>query len=143
MIIPDANLLLYAYDEESPFHAGARSWCERVMTGPEPLVLLPAVIFGFVRIATHPKVFSSPLSVREAEAHVMSWLALPHVQVMDMLREDVESALTLLRAAGTAGNLTTDAQIAAVAVRLDATVHTADLDFARFRGVRFSNPLPD
>lgn len=141
MIIPDVNLLLYAYDEESSFHARAKTWCERVMTGPEPLVLLPAVIFGFVRIATHPKVFFSPLSVREAEDHVVSWLALPHVQVMDMLREDVESALSLLQAAGTAGTLTTDAQIAAVAMRLDATVHTADLDFARFRGVRFLNPL--
>jgi len=139
MIIPDVNLLLYAYDEESPFHARAKTWCERVMTGPEPLVLLPAVIFGFVRIATHPKVFSSPLSIREAEGHVMSWLALPHLQVMDMLREDLESALSLLHAAGTAGILTTDAQIAAVAMRLDATVHTADLDFARFRGVRFLN----
>ena len=141
MIIPDANLLLYAYDEESPFHREAKTWCERVMTGPEPLVLLPAVIFGFVRISTHPKVFSSPLSVREAEGHVMTWLALSHVRVMDMLREDVESALTLLHSAGTAGNLTTDAQIAAVAERLDATVHTADLDFARFRAVRFLNPL--
>ena len=141
MIIPDANLLLYAYDEESPFHEGAKIWCERVMTGPDPVVLLPAVIFGFVRIATHPKVFASPLSVQEAETHVMSWLALPHVRVMDMLDEDVKSALSLLRAAGTAGNLTSDAQIAAVGVRLDATVHTADLDFARFRGVRFSNPL--
>ena len=59
------------------------------------------------------------------------------------MREDVESALSLLRAAGTAGNITTDAQIAAVALRLDATVHTTDLDFARFRGVRFSNPLAD
>ena len=95
MIIPDANLLLYAYDEESSFHARAKTWCERVMTGPEPLVLLPAVIFGFVRIATHPKVFSSPLSVREAEAHVMSWLALPHVQVMDMLREATSCAYFL------------------------------------------------
>jgi len=95
MIIPDANLLLYAYDEDSLFHAGAKTWCERVMTGPESLVLLPAVIFGFVRIATHPKVFSSPLSVREAEAHVMSWLALPHVQVMDMLREATSCAYFL------------------------------------------------
>lgn len=143
MIIPDVNLLLYAYDEQSQFHDAARSWCERVFTGPEPLALLPAVIFGYVRIATHPNVYSSPLSVGEAEAHVTSWLARPHVKVADMLREDVELALALLRAAGTAGNLTSDAQIAAVAMRLDADVHTADLDFARFTGVRFSNPLSE
>lgn len=58
-----------------------------------------------------------------------------------MLPDDVESALTLRESAGTAGNLTTDAQIAAVAFRLDAEVHTADLDCGRFGGVRFSNPL--
>ena len=58
-----------------------------------------------------------------------------------MLLEDVDAALALLEAAGTAGNLTTDAQIAAVAHRLGAEVHTADLDFGRFAGVRFSNPL--
>ncbi|MCL2646780.1 MAG: PIN domain-containing protein [Phycisphaerales bacterium] len=141
MIIPDVNLFLYTYNLASPFHAEAKRWCERVMSGPEPLALIPAVIFGFVRIATHPKVFTSPFSVREAQEHVSSWLALPHVQVVDLLREDVEVALDLLRIAGTAGNLTTDAQIAAVAIRLDATVHTADLDFARFRGVKLFNPI--
>jgi len=113
------------------------------MSGPEPLVLISAVIFGFVRIATHPKVFTLPLAVHEAQEHVASWLALRHVQVVDLLREDVESAIDLLRTAGTAGNLTTDAQIAAVAIRLNATVHTADLDFARFRGVKLLNPILD
>lgn len=58
-----------------------------------------------------------------------------------ILPDDVETALGLLEAAGTAGNLTTDAQIAAVAIRLDAEVQTADLDFGRFAGVRFSNQL--
>lgn len=141
MIIPDANLLLYAYDESSPFHERAKAWCEGVMSGPSPLSLLPAVVFGFVRIATHPRVFKDPLSVSEAADHVRSWLARRHVQLHEMLPEDVACALGLLEAAGTAGNLTTDAQIAAVALRLDAEVHTADLDFGRFPRVRCLNPL--
>lgn len=141
MIIPDANLLLYAYDAESTFHEQARSWCERVLSGPEPVTLLPAVIFGFMRIATHPKVFANPLSAAEAADHVASWLAQPHVKVVDMLAEDVECALALLRGASVAGNLTTDAQIAAVAMRLGADIYTADLDFGRFPGVRYTNPL--
>jgi hypothetical protein len=111
------------------------------MGGPAPVILLPAVVFGFVRIATHPRVFSEPLTVAEAAARVRSWFARRHVQLHEMLPEDVESALTLLESAGTAGNLTTDAQIAAVALRLDAEVHTADLDFGRFPRVRFVNPL--
>ena len=141
MIVPDANLLLYAYDESSPFHEPAKAWCEVVMSGPSPLTLLPAVVFGFVRIVTHPRVFKDPLSVSEAADHVRSWLAMRHVQLHEMLPEDVACALGLLEAAGTAGNLTSDAQIAAVALRLDAEVHTADLDFGRFPKVRFLNPL--
>ena len=141
MILPDANLLLYAYDGSSPFHPKAAAWCERIMSGPGQVVLLPVVVFAFVRIATNPRVFSDPLSVTEASAHVRSWLARKHVRLHEMLPEDMERALSLLESAGTAGNLTTDAQIAAVAIRLDAEVHTADLDFGRFAGVRFSNPL--
>ena len=141
MIVPDANLLLYAYDESSPFHERAQAWCEEVLSGPSPLTLLPAVVFGFVRIVTHPQVFKDPLSVSEAADHVRSWLAMRHVQLHEMLPEDVACALGLLEAAGTAGNLTSDAQIAAVALRLDAEVHTADLYFGRFPKVRFLNPL--
>jgi toxin-antitoxin system PIN domain toxin len=141
MILPDANLFLYAYDEDSSFHTEAVRWCERVLGGTEPVLLLPAVIFGFVRISTHAKVFENPLTVGEAAARVESWLSCHHVKIMDMLAEDVAMALTLLKAAGTAGNLTTDAQIAAMAIRLDAEVHTADLDFGRFPKVRFLNPL--
>lgn len=141
MILPDANLLLYACDQSSPFHAKAAAWCEHIMSSPSPVILLPVVVFGFVRISTHPRVFTDPLSVAEASAHVRSWLGRKQVRLHDMLPDDVETALKLLETAGTAGNLTTDAQIAAVALRLDAEVHTADLDFGRFAGVRFKNPL--
>jgi toxin-antitoxin system PIN domain toxin len=141
MILPDANLLLYACDASSPFHAKAAAWCERLMGGGVSVILLPPVVFAFVRISTHPRIYRDPLSVAEASANVRSWLARKHVRLHDMLQDDVERALVLLEAAGTAGNLTTDAQIAAVALRLDAEVHAADLDFGRFAGVRFSNPL--
>ena len=141
MILPDANLLLYACDQSSPFHPKAAAWCEHIMSSSNPVILLPVVVFGFVRISTHPRVFTDPLSVAEASAHVRSWLSRKQVRLHDMLPDDVETALKLLESAGTAGNLTTDAQIAAVALRLDAEVHTADLDFGRFAGVRFKNPL--
>lgn len=141
MILPDANLLLYAYDESNPFHGKAKAWCEGVMTGPSPVILVPVVAFAFVRIATHPRVFHEPLAVAEAAAHVRAWLGRSHVQWHEMLPEDAEVALSFLETAGTAGNLTSDAQIAAVAKRLDAEVHTSDLDFGRFPGVRFVNPL--
>lgn len=141
MILPDTNLLLYPCDQGSPFHPKAASWCESIMNNPIPVIMLPVVVFGFVRISTHLRVFSHPLWVAEASSHVRSWLGRKQVRLHEMLPEDVETGLRLLEAAGTAGNLTTDAQIAAVALRLDAEVHTADMDFGRFPGVRFSNPL--
>lgn len=141
MILPDANLLLYAYDQSSPFHPKAAEWCENLMSRSSPVILLPVVVFGFVRISTHPRIFTNPLSVAKASACVHAWLGRKQVRLHDMLPEDVETALLLLESAGTAGSLTTDAQIAAVALRLDADVHTADLDFGRFARVRFSNPL--
>lgn len=141
MILSDANLLLYSCDASSPFHAKAAAWCERIMNSTQPVILLPPVIFAFVRISTHPRIFTEPLSVSETSTHVRSWLSRRQVRLHDMLPDDVETALGLLESAGTAGNLTTDAQIATVALRLDAEVHTADLDFGRFAGVRFSNPL--
>lgn len=141
MILPDINLLLHAYDESSVLHPRAKEWCERVMTGPSPVILLPVVVFGFLRISTNPRVYIEPLAVAEASLHVRSWLARRHVQLHDMLPEDAETALSLLEEAGTAGNLTTDAQIAAVAIRLDAEIHTTDLDFGRFPRVRSLNPL--
>jgi toxin-antitoxin system PIN domain toxin len=141
MILPDANLLLYAYDQSSPFHRKAAQWWEGLLSRPGGVILLPVVVFGFVRISTNPRIFTAPLAVAEASAHVGAWLACKQVRLHDMLLEDVQTALALLEAAGTAGNLSSDAQIAAVALRLNAEVHTADLDFGRFARVRFSNPL--
>ncbi len=143
MIIPDANLLLYAYDSSSPFHLKAKKWCEKIMTGPDPVAMIPVVLFGFVRVSTHSRIFETPLRIEEAAACVQSWIERPHVMIMEMNQEDVMIALKQLQLTGVAGNLTSDAQIAAVAQRLHGEVHTADLDFERFSGVRHLNPLFD
>ena len=141
MIVPDANLLLYAYDAASPFHSKAAAWWAACLSGREPIGLCSAVVFGFVRIGTSPKAFVKPLSIQEASGHVESWLKQPMVELLDLDAVDVRKALELLRAAGTGGNLATDAQLAAVSLRHRATVHTADSDFARFASVRWHNPL--
>ncbi len=130
MIVPDANLLLYAYDAASPFHSKAAAWWSSCLSGSEPIGLCPAVTFAFVRIGTSRKAFA-----------VESWLKQPMVQVLELDAADVIKALELLRTAGTGGNLTTDAQLAAVCLRHRAVVHTADSDFARFPKIRWRNPL--
>ena len=141
MIIPDANLLLYAYDEASPFHTRAKSWWSECISGPEPVGLVAVVMFAFIRVGTSPKVFEMPFSIVEATGHVKRWLDAPSTELLAVTRADVDLALAWLRDAGSGGSLTTDAQIAAVAKRCRAWVHTADTDFARFPGVRWKNPV--
>ena len=141
MILPDANLLLYAYDAASPFHSKAAAWWSACLSGREPIGLCSAVVFGFVRIGTNSRAFVEPLSIHEASAHVESWLRQPMVEFLELDATDAHKAMELLRAAGTGGNLVTDAQLAAVALRHRAAVHTADSDFARFAAIRWHNPL--
>lgn len=141
MTIPDANLLLYAYDEDSLFHTGARDWWTDCLNGSEPVGLIAVVLFAFIRIGTSPKVFANPFPVGEAARLVRGWLQRPTTELLSVIRSDVDQALSWLGGLGTGGALTTDAQIAAVAKRCRATVHTADTDFARFSGVRWKNPL--
>lgn len=141
MIIPDLNLLLYAHDQTSPHHIAASAWWSRCMNGSEEVGLVSVVIFGFVRIATHPKVFLSPCSIAEATNLVNSWLARPQCHVVTPSSANIQGVLALLQQAGTGGNLTTDAQIAALALQEKAIVHTNDTDFHRFSGLRWHNPL--
>ncbi len=141
MIVPDANLLLYSYDTSSPFHPGAKRWWERLLSGSETVALCPVVLFAFVRIGTSAKAFMEPLSVAEAATHVRTWLRSPAVRIESITAEDCARALALLEASGAGGDLTTDAQIAALAGRLGAMVHTADTDFSRFEGIAWENPL--
>ena len=82
-----------------------------------------------------------PFSIVEATGHVKRWLDAPSTELLAVTRADVDLALAWLRDAGSGGSLTTDAQIAAVAKRCRAWVHTADTDFARFPGVRWKNPV--
>lgn len=141
MIVPDTNLLVYAYDTTSPHHSSAAQWWTDCMTGTEEVGLPGVVVFGFVRLVTHPRVFQQPLSAADAAVRVRSWLARPNVRVIQPSHGHADDVLTLLESAGTAGNLTTDAQIAVLAIQERAVLHTNDTDFLRFAGLQWFNPL--
>ena len=141
MIIPDINVLLYACDSGSPFHARAAEWWQSCLSGTEPVGLPPVVVFGFVRIATNGRAFLHPMTPAEAAGHVRSWLEQPPVQLLDPGPDHLQHVLKLLEGLGTAGNLVSDAQMAALAMDHDAALHTADTDFARFQGLRWFNPI--
>lgn len=141
MKVTDVNLLLYAVDESSPRHEPARTWLEEQLSGSETFAFAWSVLLAFVRLGTNPRVFGAPLSLEEALDLVDSWLAQPSVTVIHPT--DRHSALLreLLGPLGTAGNLTTDAHLAALAIEHGAELCSADTDFARFPMLRWVNPL--
>ncbi|MBN9690524.1 MAG: PIN domain-containing protein [Verrucomicrobia bacterium] len=141
MIVPDINLLIYTYDASSPFHSKAVPWWQSCLSGTEPVGLLHVVLFGFVRIVTHPRAFRNPMTVAEATGHVCSWLEQPPVQVVAPEADHVRDTLKLLETLGTAGNLVSDAQIAALVMNNGAVLHTTDADFVRFPRLRWFNPI--
>ena len=141
MILPDVNLLLHAYNLDSPRHADARAWWERVLGAPGPVGLSWSVILGYVRISTHPRILANPLPVAKACAHVEAWLAQPQVALVHPGDRHAAILFDLLRGLGTAGNLTTDAHLAALAIEHQAELQSTDADFARFPGLRWRNPL--
>lgn len=141
MILPDANLLLHAVNTDSPDHRAAHDWWKQLLESAAPVGLYAGVVFAFVRLSTNRRVFSQPLTVGEAFAYVQNWLAFRNVEWVDSEREDLLVAERLLAAAGTGGNLVSDAQIAAAALRLKARIHSADTDFDRFPEIDWHNPL--
>ena len=142
MIVPDANLLLYAYDADSPFHTPAKQWLEHVLSGREKVGFVHPALFAFLRIATSRKVYQNPMSVREALEHIRSWTNRHNATLLEPHPGYLDDTGRLLVAAGSAGgNLVADAQIAALAIAFRGTVHTSDRDFLRFPGLKTFFPL--
>jgi hypothetical protein len=141
VIIPDANLLLYAYNEGARRHKAALAWWEKLVRGSEEIGLPWIVALAFIRISTNPRITAPAVPVREAVQTVEAWLATERVRILQPGIRHASILFELLGQVGTAGNLTTDAHIAALAIEYQAVVHTTDTDFARFSGCRWVNPL--
>jgi len=141
MILPDVNLVIHAYNIDSPNHEKAKKWFETTFSGRRPVGLCWVVILAFLRISTHRAVFRTPLFPSEATDIVRSWLKAPCVEVITPGEEHSEVLFRLLEQLGTGGNLTSDAHLAALAIEFQAEIATTDADFARFPGVRWFNPI--
>ena len=141
MIIPDVNLLLYAVNQEAFRHNEARQWLQEVVSGDEPIGLSWNVILAFLRLTTRPGVFRSPLAVETAFEIVGEWLSQPVMQVVHPGPRHFSILRALLAPIGMAGNLTSDAHLAALAIEQNALLCSSDNDFARFSGLNWKNPL--
>ncbi len=143
MILVDANLLIYAIDADSPRHHAARSWLEETLSGKMRVGLTLVVLLAFIRITTRSGIFRNPLSPEEAFAYVDSWLRQPSVEIVSPGDKHWSIFRNLVLAVGTAGNLTSDAHLAALAIESGSEVYSTDNDFKRFPGVVHVNPLTD
>ena len=141
MIVPDLNLLLYAYNEESPFHDAARQWWENTINGSESVGIPWVVSTGFIRLMSNPKVMAGPASTAEAAVFVEEWFQHEHVVPINPGNDHMTYLRQNLQVAGGGGNSVADAHIAAIAMEHEAVVYTNDSDFDRFSGLKSCNPL--
>ena len=140
-MIVDANLLLYAVDENSTHNATAAVWLQETLDGDSRVGLPWQTIGAFLRIVTHPRVTENPLSGTEAWRYVQEWLAVPVVWIPPATEITARVYARLSAQVEISGNLVPDAQLAALAIEHGVEIASADTDFMRFPGIRWTNPL--
>jgi len=139
-VIVDANVLLYAVDADSRFHAEARDWLEGALNGATRVGLPWISLVAFQRIITHPRVTARPLDAAAAWGYVTDWLAADQAWVPSAGARHGEILGRLLTEGDLRGNLVTDAHLAALAIEHGVDLVSYDSDFARFDGVTWVHP---
>jgi len=117
-----------------------REWWAKTLSGSEPVGLAWPAVVGFIRVSTNPRASLRPLQVDDAIRRVQSWMEAPMTEMIGPGVRHADILFRLLLKTGTAGNLTGDAHLAALAIENHADVATADYDFARFPDVRWFIP---
>lgn len=138
--MPDVNVLVHAHNLDSPVHERARDWWDECLAGSIGVGLAWVTVLGFVRVTTHPKVMARPLPVADVLTRLERWLQLPHVSFTDPGEGHFAALARALRGLGCAGNLTTDAHLATLAIERGYILYSTDADFARFPGLKWKNP---
>jgi uncharacterized protein len=141
--LPDANVLLYALDDTSVRHASAKAWLDTSLSESEEVGFAWVVLLAVLRLTTKPAVFTHPLRPDEAFEIIDEWLAQPCSLIVHPTIRHAALMRGFLTTVGTAGNLTTDAHLAALSVEYGAAVCSYDADFSRFPGVRLIDPDND
>lgn len=140
MIVVDANILIYAVDRDSQHHEVAKDRLESALSGNEPVGLPWSVLLAFLRIVTRPGILRRQLTVEQAVEYLDDWLDVPVARTVAPGSQHWTLLRGLLLTSGTAGNLTSDAHLAALAMECGARLLTFDHDFRRFKGLRVEIP---
>ncbi len=141
MITPDANIVLYAYNEDAPKHLEAKKWFEEQLSLPVSFGLSWQVITAFLRISTNPKAFPQPFDLQEAIEIVDEWIEHPNIEILIPTSNHWTIFQNLIIEGQTKAALMMDAHLAALAIEHDATLATTDRDFQKFSQLKSINPL--
>lgn len=136
----DANILLYAVDDRSPFHHAVRPWLEEALNGPRRVGLPWQSLTSFLRIVTNPRALPDPMTPADAWGFVDAWLDAPSAWVPEPGRGYREILGRLVRELHLSAKLIPDAALAALCIEHGLAIVSADTDFARFSEVRWINP---
>lgn len=140
-MLVDANILLYAVDGSSSYHASARPWLETQLNGPRRVGLPWLSLWAFVRIATNPRATTVPLTPAQAWGQVRAWLDAPAAWVVEPGPGHADVLGRLLVDHDIRAGLVTDAVLAALCIEHGLTIVSADSDFARFTEISWVNPV--
>lgn len=140
MNLVDANVLIYAVNADAPHHNASRSWLDAALSGIDPVGFPWTALLAFLRITTRRGMLERPLDVDAAVSYIDEWLAQPSAELVVPGPGHWTIFRALLRASGTAGNLTSDAHLAALAIEGGWTLVSTDNDFRRFAGLSVLNP---
>jgi len=141
VILVDANLIIYAHNEDVVQHVAAQEWFAHVLSGKEIVALPWTVVHTFLRLTTGGRVFAKTLPIEQSLRIVDRWLAVPHVKILEPGPQYWDILRRLCIASRVRGKVLSDAHLAALAIEHDATMYTTDADFRRFTGLRVLNPL--
>ena len=141
MILPDVNVLIYAFREDSPDHARYREWLRSVTDSDQAFGMSDLVQSGVLRIATHPRIFTPPTTPEDALAFVAAVRGSPNCVPISPGPRHWGIFMRLCRETGARGNGVPDAYLAALAIESGSEWITADHGFARFRGLRWRPPF--
>lgn len=138
----DANILLYASDSSSPEHRKANEFLASLTTEKDLLCVTWPTLMAYLRISTHPSIFSAPLSPDDAWKNIRTLLALPRCRVVSEEESFSEDYLSATHGITVRGNLVPDAHVATILRQHGVSrIYTADTDFLKFRFLEVVNPL--
>jgi hypothetical protein len=140
-MLVDANILLFAVDSSSRFHENASRWLTEQLNGPARVGFPWQSLVAFLRISTHPRASERPLPPDSAWAFVEDWMAAEPAWIPIPTERHADVLGALIETYELRGNLIADAVLAALALEHGLAVCSADTDFARFREIRWLNPL--